>query len=114
MSHSVDEKEDQFTNKFFSTSTDWSYLYILGKMLIKYKLDLKNGVTALSGCIEIMEFLCENKSQYYYRAKYWIGYALLVAGYKKEAESIIKEIGPFLNGKYLLSVKDIIKSCHTK
>lgn len=77
------EKKEQFGNELFSISTEWSYLYILGKIYIKHSLNLKSGVLILSDCIELMKLLIEDKCPKYYKAKYWIAVALISSGYKK-------------------------------
>jgi len=67
----------------FSISTEWSYLYVLGKMYIKHSLDLKGGVMILSDCIEVMKLQFEDKCAKYFKAKYWIAVALISSEYKK-------------------------------
>ena len=75
-------KREQFGNELFSISTEWNYLYLLGKIYIKHNLSLKSGVLILSDCIEVMKLLFDDKCSKYYKAKYWIGVALTSSGYK--------------------------------
>ena len=73
----------QYSNELFSVSTDWSYLYLLGKLCIKFNMNMKDGVQILSDCMEIMKLFGLEGCTSFYKCKYWIAYALLVSGYKR-------------------------------
>ncbi len=72
----------KYGNEMFSISTECSYLYLLGKIAIKYGTDAKEGVDVLCDCVEIMRLLGFEGCKMFLKAKYWIAYALLSAGHK--------------------------------
>jgi hypothetical protein len=77
------ESESEFGNESFSVSTDWSYLYLLGKIAIKHKVDVKLGVQTLADCLKIQHLLCaDTNNKLCCKTKYWISVGLLLANHK--------------------------------
>ncbi len=76
------ERDVQYGNEMFSISTEWAYLYLLGKISIKFNLDMRGGVEVLCDCAELMRLLGCEGCKMFYKAKYWVAYALLTAGHK--------------------------------
>lgn len=82
-SGSIDEAEVQLNSEQFIVSTEWLYLYSLGKLLIKRGLDLKYGLVVLDDCVEVMKLVGASESMVYNKAKYWIARGLFLSNYKE-------------------------------
>ncbi len=75
------EAEDELSSntELFSVSTQWDYLYVLGKVAIKYGVNYKYGVQVLSDLLGLLTLLSLQNNLIASKAKYWIAYAFVKA-----------------------------------
>ena len=81
MSKEGAEAEDELSasSELFSVSTQWDYLYVLGKIAIKYAVNYKYGVQVLSDLLGLLSLLSMQGSPIASKTKYWIAYAFVKA-----------------------------------
>ena len=81
------EEEVRYDSELFSVSTQWDYLYLMGKIAIKYDVNHKYGVHVLSDLIGLLSIFCGDNSYTANKAKYYIAFALIKAGCHKYDEN---------------------------
>lgn len=91
---SIPEKEMHYQEELFSVSTQWDYLYLLGKIAIKYDVNYKFGVHVMSDLIGLLSLFCGESSYTANKAKYYIGIALIKAEHFEDAKALLSSILP--------------------
>jgi len=112
--HSPNPIEENMENELelFSVSTQWEYLYTLGRIAIKYDVDIELGIRALSNLIGLLDYLSIDKPLAKYKAKYWIAYGLYEIEGVNEASIILKELLKVNNEKLKRKVEELLGKCH--
>jgi hypothetical protein len=77
----VAEEDIKYDSELFTVSTQWDYLYLLGKIAIKYGVNYKYGVHVHSDLIGLLSLFCAQNSITATKAKYWIAHALVKAAH---------------------------------
>ncbi len=75
------EEEVRYDSELFSVSTQWDYLYLMGKIAIKYGVNYKFGVHVMSDLIGLLSLFSGDNSYTANKAKYYIAIALIKAGH---------------------------------
>ena len=111
----LSEKDIKYQEELFSVSTQWDYLYTMGKIAIKYDINYKFGVHVMSDLIGLLSLFCGENSYTANRAKFYIAVALTKADHYNDAKTLLNFILPMAQKP---SLKDKIKAqleiCETK
>ena len=103
----VAEEEARYDSELFSVSTQWDYLYLMGKIAIKFNVALKFGVHVMSDLIGLLSLFCGDNSYTANKAKYYIGIALIKAEHYEDAHALLTAVMPIAQKQKL---KDGIKA----
>lgn len=88
----IEDNPIKYDSELFSVSTQYDYLYLLGKTAIKYNVDVKFGVKTLSDLMGLLGLFLAENTNVGYKARYWIGSGLQKLKKGKEAMIILQKI----------------------
>ncbi len=101
------EEEPRYDSELFSVSTQWDYLYFMGKVAIKFNINLKFGVHVMSDLIGLLSLFCGDNSYTANKAKYYIAVALIKAEHYEDAQALLNTVFPIAQKQKL---KDLVKA----
>ena len=107
-----DNIESNYDLELFSASTQCDYLYIMGKIAMKYEVDIKFGIRALCDLIGLLGLFMQENSNIGIKTKYWIAYGLHAINYKDEASIILnKVLAVIKEDKLKVKAKELLSKC---
>eukprot|EP00826_Nyctotherus_ovalis_P035213 TRINITY_DN3003_c0_g5_i3.p1 TRINITY_DN3003_c0_g5~~TRINITY_DN3003_c0_g5_i3.p1 ORF type:complete len:630 (-),score=199.41 TRINITY_DN3003_c0_g5_i3:139-2028(-) len=106
-------ESDARNNELFSASTQWDYLYLLGRVAVKYGVDPKFGVRVLSDLIGLLGLFMQENSAVGMKAKYWMANGLYEMGCVEEARKVASKVVAS-EEKWRMKVKKLVGKCQIK
>ena len=115
ISHDDSMRSGENENKdseLFSSSTQWDYLYLMGKIAIKHDINVKFGIRTLCDLIGLLGLFLYENTQLGLKTKYWIAYGLHKIEKISEASNILSKIVMLVNEEKLkIRVKELLGKC---